>query len=528
MRFGRFGADATLEWKATLQKTLRELEGFDTTRLKPRQRGEHSSLASWIRTELVLLESLGGDHRDPLTWVDRVDRTLEAVLVTPKLGGADRALEVGNLLEALPAYWESAISELSLPSREWSAEAKERVDELRHRMRFQIPDALKQVKIPPAMFEIALERLETADDVTLEFQEWLSGSPVQAGGAIVPFVEGAWEALMQDASGIELTALELKSRLLIDIAEADLRWIDGEAAELKVGEINRRVSQASAEAIAFATGAELIGPLLPWKTKVVPRITRSRHLPCVPVRLRSAAGGYGIDLEPPGLVWPEEIAATRSRLFSPASQRAIGIRFGFPGESLMILKTGRGSRRDSSAIRTRITDEGWGLYVLDWLPRVSWVENPYAKDEALKAAAAYHLLLEASRLVACIELHHEGMLVEDVVDTFAYRTGFDQTSALQEIRRIQRDPLLGIGYLGYLELLENERVLRGEASAPIALLNAIETVLRNPELRPSDMRGNLFVFRAPDIEELVIEEPEIGEPEIEEPEEEATEPGEDR
>jgi len=150
--------------------------------------------------------------------------------------------------------------------------------------------------------------------------------------------------------------------------------------------------------------------------------------------------------------------------------------------------------KPAARILNRATLEGWGLYVLDWLPRMTWIENPYAKDREFRSAAAYSLTVEAARLLACIELHHEHIPTQEAADSFARRTGFDPESALLEVHRALHDPLHGIGYLGYLELKRNEQQLAATSAPEIALLTMVRFTLRTPHLRPVDMRKNMFPF----------------------------------
>jgi hypothetical protein len=112
-------------------------------------------------------------------------------------------------------------------------------------------------------------------------------------------------------------------------------------------------------------------------------------------------------------------------------------------------------------------------------------DNPFRGDEELALELELQRGLEAARLVAAIELHAEGLALEEVAQGFERRTGVDRETARAEARAAERDPLHGLAYLGLIELaaLEEHLTQLPGGSAKLGL----QLALRHPDLRPSDL-----------------------------------------
>ncbi len=499
---GATTADAVIDWKSLLETSQRDLEVIDVTGLTAKERATHSSLEAWIRVEIALVELQRTALRDPVFYVDRVERTLRALLASDALSDRDRIQEVVLILGSLPKYWEHARQGLSTPTEAWSSEAIPRIHDLGVWMQFELAESLAG-KAGSASAKSTFDSLLVSAVLAAgDFRQWLADSPAREGRPATPLDKGTWEIMARDLSGTELNMNELRARLLRDIADLDGRLLprdgagDLDESSFEPSQMLPIICGESRRAMFFANKADLITGIPGAQTQLRARIVQGMSIPGCAVRPRQAKRNAGwLDIEPRGILWKPAVRETRARLFTPAGQRAIGVRYGFPGEMLGRYESNLAAVRKDPVIRNRATLEGWGLYALDWLLRVNWYENPYAEDPEFLSAAAYSLVLEASRLLAAIELHHDHLPTQEVTDAFARRTGFDVDSAGFEISQALHDPFHGIGYLGYVELLTNERKLAESSLPAIALMNAVRFSLTNMHLRPADMRNNLFPWK---------------------------------
>ncbi|MEW6073546.1 MAG: DUF885 family protein [Planctomycetota bacterium] len=498
---GRYGSEGALDWARTIQTALRDLEAVDQAALSPTGRAEHASLVGWLQAERVLADFRTLERRDPVSYVDRVDRTLHALVASDTLAPMDRQKEVILILQELPKYWENARRSLSAPVVDWSLEAMPRLMELFYWMQRDLAASLGVADLPPRHQESFDQCLATAMQATLAFNAWLAESPVRSGEAVLPLEEGAWAQLVIQASGTELAPAAMKERVLRRMAELDAEGISAvsaglaDAAEEEPAAIAQRIAAAAQAAMSFAAAEDLVPRHIEGLTRLQARVVADRTTPGPVARsFFGQAGSNWLEVEPDGIQWPEEVRLSRARLFTRPGQETIGIRYGYPGEMLARFETDSAPDRHLALVASRVVIEGWGLYVLDWLPRISWASNPYARNDELQSAFAYSRLLEAARFLASLELHHERMDRREAADAFARRTGFDSESAEGEIRRSLRDPLHGIGFLGYLELQANEQKLAESSRPEIALLNNVGAILAHPCLRPADLRGNLFPY----------------------------------
>ena len=168
-------------------------------------------------------------------------------------------------------------------------------------------------------------------------------------------------------------------------------------------------------------------------------------------------------------------------------QAALGVRYGLAGEAL-IEKTRRASSEALPVLlENRAVREGFGLFAQDWLARAAWIENPLREDEDLVREFEFQRGVEAARLLATLEVHAEGLTLEEVALGFRRRTGLDPETAQAEARAAQRDPLHGIGYLGLLELRALEERMAELSTPRKGLRLAVLLSLRNPELRPAEL-----------------------------------------
>ena len=89
--------------------------------------------------------------------------------------------------------------------------------------------------------------------------------------------------------------------------------------------------------------------------------------------------------------------------------------------------------------------------------------------------------------MGAIELHVEGLSLEEAAQGFQRRTGVDPDTARVEALAAQRDPLHGLAYLGLIELRGLEQRLVRLTSARKGLQLCLLLASSHPELRPVDM-----------------------------------------
>jgi hypothetical protein len=193
-------------------------------------------------------------------------------------------------------------------------------------------------------------------------------------------------------------------------------------------------------------------------------------------------------LEHPSREWPLPMQSTRLAMYQGSTPRTVGVRYGQGGEAWMRSQFSRQGKPATAYLWNRSVLEGFGLWALDWAPRLESTSNGFVGDVNLMADCGWAMKLEIARLLAALEQHAEELSVEEAVLNFQRRTGLDAASALAEVRLAQHDPLHGIGYLGFLEL----RALETEAAVilpeQLALTGSLYFSLSYPNLRPVDVR----------------------------------------
>jgi len=169
-----------------------------------------------------------------------------------------------------------------------------------------------------------------------------------------------------------------------------------------------------------------------------------------------------------GAAWSPEATARRQAELGPEALRAHALAVGLPG-ALWEVWARRNQRTAQRVFWNPVQRGGFALYAADWVTRPVVAGNALAGDEALAAEVRRDRLLEAARLWAAIELHAGGATVDEAARAFVDFAGLDPVSAAYEARLALLDPLRGGGYLGYLELLDAERVLRERFSERLAI-----------------------------------------------------------
>jgi hypothetical protein len=179
--------------------------------------------------------------------------------------------------------------------------------------------------------------------------------------------------------------------------------------------------------------------------------------------------------------------AARENGFRKNQLLALGARHGLAGDAFFLRARAADESRLALLPVNRLHSAAIGLYAQDWIMRVDWVPNPLARNERLRRELRLQRTLEVARLLAALEIHAEGITVEEACANFHRRTGVREDVALTEALAAERDPLFGIGYLGLLELQALEQRLAAVSTPRRGLAVALWLVFRNPSLRAGDL-----------------------------------------
>jgi hypothetical protein len=259
-------------------------------------------------------------------------------------------------------------------------------------------------------------------------------------------------------------------------------------SELVAETVASRLEAAAREGHDLALRAGVVSEPAPAAGRLSVRVNQAWTVPGAPFVARASENGrLRIELELPGPATPATVAATRRSLASPAAQRAAALRHGFPGQLLLRVIAARNAGGARDLVLQRAVLEGWGLWALDWSTRVDWVENPLAADAELSTEVRRAQVFEAARLLASLEQHAEGLPEEEAAHAFRRRTQVDIDTARNEVRAAQHDPLLGIGFLGYLELRALEDRLAAASSRHEAIASLVTWIGTAPSVRPADL-----------------------------------------
>lgn len=492
-RIGRYGPAAMKWWNESIDDLHDRLDQILPRKLSPQGLAKYESLSGWLEMEKILNVARTPERWDAASYVERAERSLLHAFYAQWLSTEERWTEIGRILNEMPIYWTSAENGLVAPLEDYTDEAIQRLVDLENFMEIDLRIALEEFGPDPRgeQFE---KRLNLAVQHTRSFRQWLLATPASIGGSVTILGRSNWETLVQSASGTEMSVGKIKTSLLREIAalerERGPEWRARPASEEELDPANvaAGVQDASDQAVRVALEAELLVVVNPDRLRIRPTVARGPStLGPWPIFIGRKMDQVVL-FEPESSNWSPAVTATRTSFFTAEALQCHGVRFGYPGESMLRYL----SQADEDTVRqflvNRSVREGWGLYCLDWMMRVSWVENPFGENESFRGEAVRARILEAIRLLAGLELHAEGLSPEEAAENFRRRAAIDIETAQQEIRYAQRDPLVGVGYLGYLELQALERELAREVDARTALRRTIATALGNPHLRPKDMR----------------------------------------
>ncbi len=498
--YANYGTKGFLEWRETLDGLRIKLNAISQRELDEAGWVVFSASAAWIRSQELIAGSRSLERWDATSYVVRVENMLFSLRESDYVPVRARWSRTIQMLEGLPAYWDIARNGLVSPAEIWKNEAIGRLVDLGLSLEADLPRTFSKLRLErkeQKRFETALDKAVESTD---RFRTWLLSSHAPRGDEAGIMGAGTWEGLMQVVSGSDLTAQRLKTQLLRDIAGLNRRlgksWEPRAATknQLDPKRLIRATQTASRLATSLADRASL------FREEETPpfliHLRESRSTPGQMARLwpdRHLNDVLHLEVGSPS--WSPDLKTTRATLLNPRALATMGIRYGWAGEAKLRHGASVAGNPVARFLWNRSVFEGWGLYALDWIGRVDWVENPFLEDERLETEIVRAWMLEAIRLLASIEIHVEALSVPAAADAFRRRSRFDHDTALLEARTALHDPLHGIGYLGLLELRLLEESIAREVSGREALQETLRTVLSNPHLRPFDVRSRLGAQR---------------------------------
>ena len=466
-------------WLETLRGFQEELESLGTSRLDGRQRADARALDAQLEMRIALYETRAPERWNALLHVERVERMLVAEQ-SPLRTPSERRVAMLELLREVPAYFKHAKASLVSPIDDWSHAAVLRLDEdianlelTRSEFTERLP-AGKKADQAVATFDRALKAMR-------RFRAWLEESPSGLGVSVPHLGATRWERVVRAASGIPYDLDELSTRVLVDLARRErrdgARWRErrrGEVDLALVGGLEEELFANSERAMELASRAGLLPELSPRQA------------------LSFTSGDLGRPFHRGVLFLPgpgKELGSVDPALLrgaDAATLAALAIRYGFPGQGLFRHEARAASSPLARALWNRSLLEGWGLYALDWVLRIDWVENDLAGQTDLASEASRQIAFEEARLLASLELHARDFELDEATEAFRRRTGVSLEEARAEVRLSLADPLRGIGVLGWMELVRKEHAYAAAQGPRRALGQSLEATLSAPYLRPTD------------------------------------------
>lgn len=497
---GRFGPAGVRRWTAFLDGADGRLAAINRNELSTGDRLDYEWAVAWVHSEAILSLSRAPERWDPAMYVDRALFTLRVLAETDRTNVIVRGNLALAVTDELPQLWESARRSLITPCVPFIDLAQGRLHDLEHYLTEDMGELLEIPDLSERARRTFGRRVQLGAGFASAFRTWLDEVPTQGATPIATMGADSWQNTARALTGTELSAAAIKTKLLREMAMIDRRLGDARIPEpaqdneldpdfvaVTVRMVNRDAVQVVGESGLFDSSDKP-------PARFASEVRTGLSVPGEPAALKPAARGiYRIEFEVPAESWSAEEARTRMLLLAPGNQRAQAIRYGFPGEALLRTYATFSKSPTQRFAWNRASFEGWGLFALDWLSRIDWVENPFETDEDWHAAVRRLRLLEVARLITAIELHAEGLPMEDAVEAFQARTEFDLATSRREVVAALRDPMRGIGYLAWLQLVDLEKTLRRRGNdRQEALRQLLGMLVAHPSSRPTDLRKHLL------------------------------------
>jgi len=489
---GDFRSEQGSLWLRQLREARANLRTVRDYQLAPERRIDHSWLSNWALVEVLSISSLPVARRDAAWYAESVLAGI-ASLVEAETDDLEQRLEgLRRRLRDSVGLWELAQRNLVHPDPLWV----QRGIEVSWDLIFYLEGPCKEFIDAHAESGSTLDMLHGAQRDALTALhahiEWLAHSLEFDKHEPWAMSPGQWESMAVAATGTERSLQEIEARILADIARIERELVGGSHVPTppqmtpEVEWLERMLRNSLERARSLGLAADILAPDIPVP-EVAARAAISRRGPLV--RRQCLQGDQArLDLLLPGTGWEELASGTRYAQLNRHSVYALAVRYGSLGEEGLLWHARHSESATRRLLINRATLEGFGLYTLDVVSRLDWSPNTFALEERTYAAMQRQLLLEAVRLWTSLQLHAEGATPEALAADIVMHTGLDAISAKREIMHSMRDPLWGIGYLAYVDILDIERALtRGPYDVEYAVRQTRAHLQRHPCARPQDL-----------------------------------------
>ena len=461
------GGEARRTWRRGLQKAKGDLEGIDWPDLDATRRLDRDWLGAFLEAELALA-ALEPERGNPLGTLEELESVLSGLLAAGGLGPDARMQILTMHLAGLPEALLGAQGELVHPDREACEQGVLVADDLLLLLQTRMTPRLAAAGPRPGLWKPFEDAQAAAERAVQGFRAWL-GEEAKRDGATPVLGAGGWLHVAGALVGGELELEALKVRLLRDIAALDASLgtpaaspAAATAADLTPSSVADRLRAAQMEAWLSARALQLVDVAPP---PIGCALWTAGALPGAPLELHYAERPVLV-VVPRGAAWLPSAEARRLTELGPDAQRARALMAGFPGEALWELWSRQSTRTTERVFWNRAQREGFGLWAADWATRPARAPSALAGDAALSTEVRRIRRLEAARLYAALELHAGGASLAETARDLMGFAHLDVQSAAYEARLALLDPLRGIGYLGYLELLAAEEALSARMTSP--------------------------------------------------------------
>ncbi len=490
---GRFGPLATSWWADLLEESHRAFVEIPEEQLPPARRAQLEAWSGWTRAEWLLSLSHAPDRWDPLAYLDRIETE---IFLLVSLGGEDELSQrhIQRLLQEIPEFLKQAQRGLVAPIRIYSEKAAVRSMALADHINVELPITLRVADWEPELQALFDASRRQAVRALRNFSGWVRERSLAAASPMRILGPQSWPEAVQSLTGSTLSADDLRFQALRKLAELERNI--GERKQIDAGDsepwdpalVATRMRVESRNFNRKLEEAGLLKSLPEGLTDLEPQFVSSLSEPDGLAQLFLTKEGEGnLLLELEGLTMPREIAQERRALLRPAFQEALALRYGLAG-AMRLESTARAGFPGDRFLRNQASLIGAQLYLLDAVQRADWIEDAPAENEELAAELVRMQLIEGARFLCALELHTEKAELDPSVGIFARRSGLGLASSRVEVLSAMRDPLYGIGFVGYLELLALEKERVPHVGAQSALLQTLRLAFDQPGLRPRDLR----------------------------------------
>lgn len=448
-----------------LSDAVGRLEGLDEE-----QEIDRTILASRIREEIFVWETLREPLRNPMTWLYALDP--DVYMNRSYAPIAVRAGVVAALLEAAGPFLALARDRLdgalATTICEWGITA---ADGLAEMMRGDVLAAFAAVEASdPATFErLAAAAASAAGELDL-FSEWLRVERLPAGTSDYAIGRARMEELLEVGEIVTMgldELLALAERDLADNLEAFRETAAGIDPELSPREVYERhvASHHAARGELVAETESMLEDIRAFLVDrdivTVPSEVRAR-VAATPRHLRWAfammdtPGPYETEateayyyVTPCEESWSDEEAEAWLRTLNTFALENISIHEAYPGHYVHFLHCDNAPTEVSKRLASYAFSEGWAHYA----EQMMWEAGYREGDPRFRLAQLAEALVRNCRFVCAIRLHAHGMTVDEATQFFVDNAYYEELAARKEAERGTFDPGYFSYTLGKIEIL---------------------------------------------------------------------------